>query len=211
MAKVDLKKGARTQKSAASESQSQDTATDDVPDESGPAKPVSSNSAEPKTDESPGLAKELSEEVNDEGPPSFEELELKLLRLRAEYDNYRKRTNREKSELLVYAGSHFIIKMFPIIDDLTRTYEHGIKDSDRADKPVLKGLKMILDNFRKTLKEEGVEEINAVGQPFDTNLHDALMSRASEEHEAGIVLEQFEAGYIYNERVLKHAKVIVSS
>jgi len=158
-----------------------------------------------------GAPEELTIEDTEGELESAKELEQKLLRLSAEYDNYRKRTNREKDQLLVYAGSQFIIKMFPIIDDLTRTYEHGIKDQDSASDSVLEGLKMVLDKFRKTLKEEGVEEIESVGREFDPNLHDALMSRESKEHPAGIILEQFESGYIYHERVLKHAKVIVSS
>ncbi|MFC1480777.1 nucleotide exchange factor GrpE [Candidatus Neomarinimicrobiota bacterium] len=159
----------------------------------------------------PDESAELTVEQAEGEPESDEKLEYKLLRLRAEYDNYRKRTSREKDELLVYAGSHFIVKMFPIIDDLTRTYEHGMEGKKGATDPVLDGLKMVLDKFRKTLKEEGVEEIESVGKEFDPNLHDALMSRESEDHPAGIVLEQFESGYIYHDRVLKHAKVIVSS
>lgn len=211
MAKVDLKDKASSQQTVAEDTQSGGTETDIAPEIGGTDEKASADSVAPEADSKLKQPEEQPDNVSGEGSQSVEEMELKLLRLRAEYDNYRKRTNREKNELLVYAGSHFIIKMFPIIDDLTRTYEHGIKDQDGASKPVLEGLKMILDKFRKTLKEEGVEEIKTIGQPFDTNLHDALMSRESKEHEAGVVLEQFEAGYVYNERVLKHAKVIVSS
>ncbi|MCK4578069.1 MAG: nucleotide exchange factor GrpE [Candidatus Marinimicrobia bacterium] len=138
------------------------------------------------------------------------ELQEKHLRLRAEFENYRRRTAKEKDELLSYGAQHFIRKLLPIIDDLKRTVEHARRDGTPEDDPVLKGVALILDKLRGTLEAEGVQEIDAVGQEFDPEIHEALMSQKADGQPAGMVLEVFEAGYMYRERVLKHAKVIVS-
>ena len=139
-----------------------------------------------------------------------ENLEEKYLRLRAEFDNYIKRTNREKSQLLEYGGSKIVQRMLPILDDLRRTVEHARQDGIAEDDPVLQGVALILEKFTKTLESEGVLEIVAVGQTFDPELHEALMTRISKEYSNGIVLEQFEPGYRYRGRVIRHSKVVVS-
>jgi molecular chaperone GrpE len=136
--------------------------------------------------------------------------EDKYIRLRAEFDNHIKRTNKEKGELLEFAGSHIIRAVLPILDDLQRTIEHAQPAPSQKDDPLVKGLKMIIDKFEKVLEREGVEVIHAVGETFDPELHDALMTRNSEEHPEGVVVEEFELGYIYKGKVLRHTKVIVS-
>ncbi len=138
------------------------------------------------------------------------ELEGKYLRLRAEYDNHIKRTNREKNELIMYAGSHTILKMLPILDDLRRTVDHAIESNVKQDDPVLQGVEMILEKFTKLLEAEGVKVVESVGQTFDPELHEALMSRPSKEHPEGIVIEEFEPAYKYRDKVIRHAKVVVS-
>jgi molecular chaperone GrpE len=140
----------------------------------------------------------------------FRELEDKYVRLRAEYDNHIKRTNKEKGELISHAGSQFFRLMLPILDDLKRTTEHALQDESSKDHPVCEGLALIVDKFTKVLEAEGVEIFNSVGEDFDPDLHEALMTRPSSEHPPGIVLEEFESGYRYREKVLRHAKVVVS-
>lgn len=139
-----------------------------------------------------------------------ENLGEKYLRLRAEFDNYIKRTNREKGELFEFGGSNMVKRMLPILDDLRRTVEHARRNDVPEDDPVLQGVALILEKFTKTLESEGVKEIDAVGQTFDPQLHEALMTRKSDEFADGTVVEQFEPGYSYRGRVIRHSKVIVS-
>lgn len=138
------------------------------------------------------------------------EVEDKYIRLRAEFDNHIKRTNKEKGELLEYAGSHIIRAILPILDDLQRTVEHARQTQPQNEDPVAEGVKMIIEKFEKVLENTGVEVVQAVGKEFDPELHEALMTRNSEEYPEGIVVEEYEPGYIYKGKVLRHAKVIVS-
>ncbi len=139
------------------------------------------------------------------------ELEEKLLRVRAEYDNHIKRTNREKAEFVQYFGSRAFKAILPALDDLNRTIDHVKSTEEGANDPMLEGVEMVRDKFAKILETEGVKPFNSVGEKFDPELHDAMMRRESKEHEEGIVLEEFEAGYVYHDRVIRHAKVVVSA
>lgn len=140
----------------------------------------------------------------------FKELEDKYLRLRAEYDNHIKRTSKEKSELITYAGTQVFRLILPILDDLHRTVEHARQDESQKDDPVVQGLALIVDKFDKVLKAEGVQVFSSVGEAFDPELHEALMTRPSNEYPAGIVLEEYEPGYKYRDKVIRHARVVVS-
>lgn len=145
------------------------------------------------------------------GGKDVEGIREKYLRLRAEFDNYIKRTNREKSELLEYAGDGIVRRILPILDDLRRTVEHARQNGTPENDPILEGVLMIQEKFIKTLESEGVHEIVALGQPFDPELHEALLARDSADNPSGIVIEEFEPGYLYRDRVVRHSKVIVSS
>ncbi len=140
----------------------------------------------------------------------FKELEDKYLRLRAEYENHIKRSNREKSELIVYAGTQVFRMILPILDDLHRTVEHALQDESQKDNPVVQGVALITDKFTRVLEAEGIQVFSSVGEAFDPELHEALMTRPSNEHPAGIVLEEYEPGYKYRDKVIRHAKVVVS-
>jgi len=137
-------------------------------------------------------------------------LEDKYLRLRAEYDNHIKRTNKEKSELIVYAAAQVFRLILPILDDLHRTIEHARQEESQKDDPLVQGVALIADKFTKLLEADGVQIFNSVGEVFDPELHDALLTRPSNEHPAGIVLEEYEPGYKYRDKVIRHARVVVS-
>ncbi|MFB0516018.1 MAG: nucleotide exchange factor GrpE [Candidatus Neomarinimicrobiota bacterium] len=140
----------------------------------------------------------------------FKELEDRYIRLRAEYDNHIKRSNKEKDELITYAGSYVFRSILPILDDLRRTVDHARQDESQKDDPVLQGIELIIEKFAKFLEAEGVQIFNSVGEAFDPELHEALMTRSSNEHPPGTVLEEYEPGYKYRDKVLRHAKVVVS-
>ena len=136
------------------------------------------------------------------------ELKDSLLRRLAEFENYKKRTEVYQSELLKYAAQGFILEMLQVYDDFERSLTHveGAKDIDA----IKSGMKLVFDKFTKTLNDQGVTKMETKGKEFDVNLHDALLQQATNEVEPDVVLSEVEPGYMYKDKVIKHAKVIVS-
>ena len=139
------------------------------------------------------------------------ELEDRHLRLRAEFDNYRKRKEKEFSRLLLYQGEEVIKSLLPVIDDMERVVESTDGGEDQNLDSVVEGISLILEKFRRRLSRHGVEPFESVGEKFDPLLHEAMMTENSDEHEENVVLQEFERGYRYNNRVIRHAKVVVSA
>lgn len=138
-------------------------------------------------------------------------LELKdaLLRKAAEFENYRRRNESDQLNILKYAAESFIRNILPIYDDLERSLSH-IDEASNFDS-TKKGLLLVFEKFGKILENQGVKKIEAKGKPFDVHLHEALMQQPSEGVPPHTVLDVLEHGYMYKDRVLRHAKVIVSS
>jgi molecular chaperone GrpE len=136
-----------------------------------------------------------------------QELNDRLLRRLAEFENYKKRTEQDQLNILKYAAEPFIVKILSIYDDLERSLSH-IDEENRQS--LVDGLKMIHDKFTKILSEQGVEKLKAKGEEFDFNIHEALMRQPSKDLPANTVIEEIEPGYIYKDKVIKHAKVIVT-
>jgi len=139
-----------------------------------------------------------------------EKLELKdaLLRRSAEFENYKKRVETDTVNLIKYAGESLIISILPVYDDLQRSLAHA--EDEKNNKSFLEGLKLVFDKFNKILEDAGVVKIEAKGKPFDFNFHEALMQREADDVPPHTVLEEIEAGYMYKDKVIRHAKVIVS-
>tara|TARA_B110001454_G_scaffold65068_1_gene63264 strand:- start:20 stop:550 length:531 start_codon:yes stop_codon:yes gene_type:complete len=138
-----------------------------------------------------------------------EELEKKSdknIRLLAEFDNYKRRTQEERSKLFKYAGKELAKAILPILDDLHRTLESDGKVKART---ILEGIELIVAKLDKTLEDMGIVPFDSVGQNFDAELHEALMSEESDKGE-NVILREFEKGYNYNDKILRHAKVVVS-
>lgn len=136
------------------------------------------------------------------------DLKDKLLRRAAEFENYKRRTENDQLNLLKYAAETFIIKLLPVVDDFERSLQHIDNSSDIES--LKKGLKLIYDKLMKVLDEQGVKKIESVGQPFDVDFHEALMQRKAEDVAPHTVLDEIEKGYMYKDRVIRHAKVVVS-
>ncbi len=135
------------------------------------------------------------------------ELKDKLLRTAAEFDNFRKRVNQEKSELVDYAHAELIGALLPVLDDLDRFAQSG----DNTDYETLhQGVIMVHKKFLKILKDMGLQDMKAVGEPFDPNKHDALMQVENADVDSDVVVEEHIKGYEYKDKVIRHAKVIVS-
>ncbi len=136
------------------------------------------------------------------------ELKDRLLRKAAELENYKRRSENDQINLIKYGAESFIIKLLPVVDDLERTLQHveGTKDVDS----IKDGLKLVYDKLLKILDDQGVKKFSSVGKPFDVAYHEALMQRKDDSVEPHTVLDELEKGYIYKDRVIRHAKVIVS-
>ena len=130
----------------------------------------------------------------------------KNIRLLAEFDNYKRRTQEERSNILKYGGENLAKALLPILDDLQRTLETGGKTKVRT---ILEGIELIVSKLDKTLGDQGISSFDSVGQNFDPDRHEALMSEDSDKGE-DVILKEFEKGYIYNDKILRHAKVVVS-
>lgn len=153
-------------------------------------------------------------ETSDENETSITELEEKvksledsLLRKVAEFENYKRRTENDQLNLLKYAAESFILKVLPVFDDLGRSVEH-LSESNLES--IKEGLKLVHQKFTKILDEQGIKKIEVKGKEFDVDYHEALMQQPSKDCEPNTVLEEIEAGYIYKDKVIKHAKVVVS-
>lgn len=138
-----------------------------------------------------------------------EELNNKYLRMAADFQNLKKRTEKEKSDIYNFANEKLILDLLPVVDNLERavtTYKEEGKDEAFTE-----GVEMILQQFLEVFKKNGVEEIEALGKAFDPNLHHAVMQEASEEHEANIIIDIFQKGYVLNGRVIRPSMVKVSN
>ncbi len=131
-----------------------------------------------------------------------------LLRTAADFDNYRRRVQQEKSEIAETANVALLRKLLPLIDDLNRTAD--AVEAKKSEDPLLQSILLIRKNALKILQEAGVREMAAKGMPFDPEKHEALMTVEAKDLPPHTVVEEHQKGYEYKDRVLRHAKVIVS-
>lgn len=158
------------------------------------------------------------ETPQEEAPPQKTELEKaqesvavlsdRLMRTAAEFDNFKKRTAREKDEVFGMAVCATLEKLLPVLDNLERAVAAG-EDSGEAS-GVLEGVKMVKKQFEDALTAIGVTPIQAVGQPFDPERHNAVMTQESDQPE-NTVLEELMKGYLYQDKVIRHSMVKVSN
>jgi molecular chaperone GrpE len=144
----------------------------------------------------------------------YKELEDRLLRLAAEFDNYKKRTAREFQSIIKNANEELISRLVETLDNFQRALDsasrsNSTKNSNNFDS-FHKGVELIYHHFRDILRKEGLKEIKAIGEPFDPHLHEAVMQQKSDEYPEGVVINEISKGYILNDKVIKHSKVIVS-
>ena len=136
------------------------------------------------------------------------ELKDRLMRQMAEFDNYRKRTDKEKTANYEIGASDFIQKILPVMDNFERGLE-GLSEEE-AQSSFAQGIQMVYKQMAKVLEDAGVEVIEAKGKEFDPMLHNAVMQQPSEEYESGTVIQEFQKGYKYKDRVIRHSMVIVA-
>ena len=153
------------------------------------------------------------EETEDQSPlekaqKEIEELKTQLLYKVAEFDNYRKRTLKERAELILNGGEKFITAILPILDDMERAIENGKKTDDPA--VLREGMELIHQKFMKTLEGQGVSMIETENADFDTDVHEAVaMVPGMGDDKKGKVIDCLQKGYKLNDKVIRHAKVAV--
>ena len=144
----------------------------------------------------------------DEANEKIAMLEDRYLRQIAEFDNYRKRTMKEKAELIKNGGERTIEAILPVLDDFERALNNMAKDENAAE--AMKGVELIYNKFIGILKQNGLQKIETEGADFDTDYHEAIaMVPAFEESQKGKVLDCIQSGYMLNDKVIRHAKVAV--
>ena len=162
------------------------------------------------------LAEKAAQEPDEEtpaGPGTMDEaraeigdLSERLLRLQADFENFRKRAQREKDEARQFANQSLIEKQLPILDN----FEMALAAAKDADPALRDGVQMIYDQLLGILRDSGVETIDATGEDFDPNLHEAISQQETTEAEPGTVVEQVQRGYRLHERLVRPARVVVA-
>ena len=153
---------------------------------------------------------ETTEETEVEEVDPLAELNEKYLRLAAEYDNFKRRTAKEKIQIYTNSVAEVVEQILPFVDNLARATAVEVASDDA--KQLLEGIKLVERQFCETLTAIGVEEIKAVGEKFDPNMHNAVMHVDDEAIDGEeIIVEEFMKGYVYKDKVIRHSTVKVAN
>ena len=163
--------------------------------------------AEDTAEKKPG--KKLFGKKKDKKDEKIEELTDKLTRQMAEFDNFRKRTEKEKTQTYEVGAKDIIEKILPVVDNFERGLD-AVKEEDKED-PFVQGMEKVYKHLLTTLEGIEVKPIEAVGQPFDPNFHNAVMHVEDENFGENIVAEEFQKGYTYRDSVVRHSMVKVAN
>ena len=166
-------------------------------------------SVEPQEETPRDLEKELAEALQ-----AAENNHDKLLRIAADFENFKKRMERERALIMKYSGEHILRQILPVVDNLERALGHGKGETADAEKnleSLVEGVQLTLKSLQNSLDKFEVKPIESLGQPFDPNRQEAMTMESSDTVPAGHVITEFEKGYFYKDRLLRAAKVIVSS
>ena len=181
--------------------------TDDQPKQEETKEATSDNVSDKKSKRF--KIRHAAEKALEEEKAKYAELNDKFLRLFSEFDNFRKRTAKEKLDLTVTASENVIKDILPVLDDFERALQNMEKNGNEAD---LQGVTLIYNKLKDTLKKKGLEEIEAMGSEFNTDEHEALtMIPAPEEDQKGKVLDVIQKGYKLNGKVIRFARVVVGN
>lgn len=162
---------------------------------------------EPKENlEKEETSEEAESKVEDEETSEEEELKEQLIRLQADFMNYKKRVDKEKQGLIKFAIKDFVSDLLPIIDN----FERALNSEEDKENGFYNGVELIYQDLMKLLKSHGVEEIKEVGEDFDPNLHHAVIMEESDEYEEGKVIEVLQTGYKIEDKLVRPAMVKVS-
>ena len=134
----------------------------------------------------------------------------KHVRLKAEFENFRKRKNKEISALLQYDGESVIKEILPIFDDLNRLVESAEVIEDKNENALINGISLLCSKIERFLENKNIEPFGSEGEVLDPELHDAMMTQSDKKKDDNTILSVFEKGYRYHDKVIRHAKVVVN-
>jgi molecular chaperone GrpE len=156
-----------------------------------------------------GKKKIFGKKKKDKKDEKIEELTDRLTRQMAEFDNFRKRTDKEKSNMYEIGAKDIIDKLLPVVDNFERGFE-AIGEEDK-EHPFIDGMDKVYKHLMTTLESAGVKAIEAVGEPFNPDFHNAVMHVEDEEHGENTVIEEFQKGYTYRDGVVRYSMVKVAN
>ena len=217
MSKEDMIKEA-VEEAKAEAAKMEDEAAADEQDEAAETKGSVEEEASKETEESQDTkdteSKEkkkffAKKEKKDKKDEKIEELTDRLTRQMAEFDNFRKRTEREKSQMYEIGAKDIIEKILPVVDNFERGLD-AVKEEEKDD-PFVQGMEKVYKHLMTTLEEIEVKPIEAVGKEFDPNLHNAVMHVEDENFGENIVAEEFQKGYTYRDSIVRHSMVKVAN
>jgi len=155
------------------------------------------------TDETIEKLKQELEQVKQEKAETYD----RLMRIQAEYENYKRRSLKERSEERKYKAQELATELLPVLDNFERALQ---VETTEENKQLHEGISMVYNQFKQALATQGIEEIEAKGKPFDPNLHHAVMQVEDESKESNIVVEELQKGYKLNDRVIRPTMVKVN-
>ena len=191
-------------KKSAAETESEEAEAEETEETSEEA-----GSGDAKEDTEKKTGKKLYSKKKYKKDEKIEELTDKLTRQMAEFDNFRKRTEKEKSQMYEIGAKDIIEKILPVVDNFERGLD-AVKEEEKED-PFVQGMEKVYKHLLTTLEGIEVKPIEAVGQPFDPNFHNAVMHVEDENFGENIVAEEFQKGYTYRDSVVRHSMVKVAN
>ncbi len=165
---------------------------------------------EPEIIEASSSTNEAPQEAakaDDAGETQGEEFKAQLIRMAADFENFKKRARKEKEDLRKFGNEHLMRDILPVLDNLERALAHVDSDAN----PLVEGIKMVSKQFLQVMENYGVRPIESTGKTFDPAIHDAMTQQPTADAEPGTVLQEFERGFTIHERLLRPAKVIVAA
>ena len=176
--------------------------------EAGPTRDAvpDSGSEEPMAEEKP-VAEEVSAAAEEPSAPAEPDWKDQYARLLADFDNYRKRVARDKEELAQFAAKDILKGLLPTVDNLALALDKAENKED----PFVQGVKLAYDGFLKALADHGATPLDSVGEPFDTNFHEAIAQLPSPDVAEGVVMNEVKRGWLLHGKLLRAAQVVVSS
>ena len=185
------------------------TNTEDLKDSKDPKAPKDpKESKDAKAVEATDEPKAVEESKTAEEPSVEPDWKDRYMRAMADFDNFRKRTARDREDLVKFAASDVLKDILPTIDNLARALDEA---KNKAEDPFVAGVKLVYDGLLKALADHGASPLDAVGEPFDANFHEALAQLPSEDVEEGHVMSEVKRGWLLHGKLLRAAQVVVSS
>ena len=182
-----------------------DNETEDAGFENEAGETVEGETSEPKEEKKKGFFHKDKKDKKDE---KIAELNDRLIRQMAEFDNFRKRTEKEKQQMYGIGAAEVVEKLLPVVDN----FERGLAAMTEEEKNTsfAQGIELVYKHLMTTLEGMGVTVIEAVGVEFNPDFHNAVMQAPSEEYESGIITQELQRGYLYKDKVVRHSMVMVA-